>query len=440
MFEAPIVVYLLWLHMDNINSVQSLDVAVIKQKLSHFAIRDISGAVSNTLKNLSLGKRIKPGQTVAVAVGSRGIHQLDTVVFHSLQFLMEQGLKPYIIPAMGSHGGATPQGQRDVLVKLGITESAMKVKINAGMDVTCVDQLSNGTKIYFSRNALQADHLAIINRVKPHTKFRADIESGLCKMLTIGLGKQRGAAEFHRSAVKHSFGIIEEAAGVVLDKCNVLFGLALLEDGYGNLSRVEAILPKSMIEREKKLLTEARSLMGRIPFDFIDILVIDFFGKNISGIGMDSNITGRHRDIVGDFYYAPHVKRIFVRDLTPQSAGNATGIGLADITTRRLVEALDMQKTYANALTAISPEKAAIPVYFDTDRQALNACAHTAGLESLSEARMVRIKDTASMEIFQVSAALGPEVASNSDLVQLTPWGPLEFDSSGNLKALSHHL
>jgi hypothetical protein len=337
---------------------------------------------------------------------------------------------------MGSHGGATSEGQREVLAKLGIAESAMGVKINSGMDVSRVGLLSSGTKIYFSRDALRADHLVIINRVKPHTKFHADIESGLCKMLTIGLGKQEGAAEFHRSAVKHSFGIIEQAAGVVLDKCSILFGLALLEDGYGSLSRVEAILPQSIIAREKELLKTARSLMGRIPFDFIDILVVDYFGKNISGIGMDSNITGRHRDIVGDFYQAPHVKRIFVRELTPQSAGNGTGIGLADVTTRRLVEALDMQKTYANVLTAISPEKAAIPVYFDTDRQALNACAHTAGLQSLSEARMVRIKDTASLQLLQVSAALGPELTSNSDLEQITSWGPIEFDSSGNLKAL----
>jgi hypothetical protein len=426
--------------MDNINSARHLEVATIKQKLCHCAIRDTSGAVYKTLENLSLEKKIKSGQTAAVAVGSRGIHQLDTVVFHCLQALKEQGLTPYIVPAMGSHGGATPDGQREVLSKLGITESAMGVKINSGMDVSRIGRLSSGTKIYLSRDALRADHLVIINRIKPHTKFRADIESGLCKMLTIGLGKQEGAAEFHRSAVKHSFGIIEQAAGVVLDKCTILFGLALLEDGYGNLSRVEAVWPQSIIAREKELLKTARSLMGRIPFDFIDILVVDYFGKNISGIGMDSNITGRHRDIVGDFHQAPHAKRIFVRELTPQSAGNGTGIGLADVTTRRLVEALDMQKTYANVLTAISPEKAAIPVYFDTDRQALNVCAHTAGLQSLSEARMVRIKDTASLQLLQVSAALGPEVTSNADLEQVSSWGPIEFDSSGNLKALPHNL
>jgi hypothetical protein len=350
---------------------------------------------------------------------------------------MSKGLKPFIVPAMGSHGGATPDGQLNVLAKLGVTEEGMGVKIIADMDVTEVGRLSSGTRIYFSRYALQADHFVVINRVKPHTKFRADIESGLCKMLTIGLGKQKGASEFHRRAVKHSFGIIEEAAELLLAKSNMLFGLALLEDGYGDLARVEAVIPKGLIKHEKKLLKEARSMRGSIPFDCIDVLVIDFFGKNISGIGMDSNVTGRHRDIVGDFFTAPHAKRIFVRDLTPESDGNGTGIGLADVTTRRLVESLDLQKTYANTLTAISPEKAAIPIYLDTDRQALDACIQTAGLDSTPDARMVRIKDTASLELLQVSAALGAEVTANPNLEQLTPWGPIEFDSQGNLTALS---
>jgi len=423
--------------MDNIISVQLPEVALIKQKLYRSAIPDVPYTVLESLKSLPLEDRIKPGQTVAVAVGSRGIHLIDTVVFHCLKFLKSKGLKPFIVPAMGSHGGATPDGQLNVLAKLGITEKAMGVKIIADMDVTEVGQLSSGTRIYFSQQALQADYFVAINRVKPHTKFRAPIESGLCKMLTIGMGKKKGASEFHLRAVKHSFSIIEKAAALILAKGKMLFGLALLEDGYGDLARVEALFPNALIEHEKKLLKEARSLMGSIPFDFIDVLIIDFFGKNISGIGMDSNITGRHRDIVGDFFTTPHARRIFVRDLTPESDGNGTGIGLADVTTRRLVESLDLQKTYANTLTAISPEKAAIPIYLDSDRQALDACIQTTGLDSTLDARMVRIKDTASLEFLQVSAALGTEVSANPKLEQLTPWGPIEFDGKGNLGALS---
>jgi hypothetical protein len=423
--------------MKNIISGQYPEVALIKQKLNRSAIPDVPHAVMESLKHLTLEDRIKPGQTVAVAVGSRGIDCIDTIVSNCVKFLVSKGLKPFIVPAMGSHGGGTPAGQLNVLAKLGITEEGMGVKIIADMDVTGVGELSSGTKIYFSRYALQANHCVVINRVKPHTKFRADIESGLCKMLAIGLGKIKGASEFHRRAVKHSFGIIEEAADFLLAKANMLFGLALLEDGYGDLAKVEAVLPEALIKHEKKLLKAARSSMGSIPFDPIDVLIIDFFGKNISGIGMDSNVTGRHRDIVGDFFTAPHAKRIFVRDLTPESDGNGTGIGLADVTTRRFVDSLDLQKTYANTLTAISPEKAAIPIYLDTDRQALDACIQTAGLESALDARMVRIKNTASLELLQVSAALGAEVDANPKLEQMTPWSPIEFDSQGNLGALS---
>jgi hypothetical protein len=423
--------------MDNTTSVQYPEVTLVKQELYRSAIPDVPRTVLESLKGLSLENRIKTGQTVALAVGSRGIHCIDTVVLHCLKFLLSKGLKPFIVPAMGSHGGATSDGQLNVLAKLGITEAGMGVKIIADMDTTEVGQLSSGTRIYFSQHALQADHFVAINRVKPHTKFRADIESGLCKMLTIGLGKKKGASEFHRRAVKHSFGIIEEAAELLLARGNMLFGLALLEDGYGELARVEAIFPNALIKREKKLLEEARSMMGSIPFDFLDVLIIDFFGKNISGIGMDSNVTGRHRDIVGDFFTAPHAKRIFVKDLTPESDGNGTGIGLADVTTKRLVESLDLQKTYANTLTAISPEKAALPIYLDSDRQALDACIQTTGLDSTLDARMVRIKDTASLEYLQVSAALESDLAANPKLEQLTPWGPIEFDRKGNLRALS---
>jgi hypothetical protein len=426
--------------MDNSDLIKSTNFALVKQKLFKSKLKDLADTLAKTLANLTLDQTIKPGQSVAVAVGSRGISQIDNVLYRCLQFLKDKKLKPYIVPAMGSHGGGTVEGQLNVLAKLEITESTMKVPILADMDVTGVGELSCGTKIFLSQRAMLADHIVVINRVKPHTKFRADIESGLCKMLTMGLGKNQGAAELHRCAVYHTFGIIEEAARTILKKGRILFGLALLEDGYGNLASIEAVSPSALIEREKQLLKDAWAMMGRIPFDFVDILIIDIIGKNISGIGMDSNITGRHRDIVGDFIFAPHVKRIFVRDLSPQSDGNGNGIGLADITTKRLVEALDMAKAYANALTAISPEKAAIPIHFDTDRQALEACALTAGLASMTQARVVRIKDTASLEMLQVSTALKQEVLSNPDLEQLSPWKPMAFDEQGDLRPLSHGL
>ena len=421
----------------NPNTLSLPEVALIRQELHQAALRDIPQTVDKVLAGLAFDGRVKSGQTVAVAVGSRGISDIHAVCKQCLEFLKLKGLKPFIVPAMGSHGGATAEGQRAVLEKIGISESSMEASIVPDMDVVPVSHLANGTKIFFSKKALEADHIVVINRVKLHTKFRADIESGLCKMLTIGLGKAKGAEEFHRRAVKHTFKIIEEAAGIILKKCNILCGLALLEDGCGNLTRIEAVLPEAFIPTEKLLLKEATETMGRIPFDNIDILVVDRIGKDISGIGMDSNVTGRHRDIVGDFYTTPHVKRIFVRELSPVSDGNGNGIGLADVTTTRLVNALDMKKTLKNAITAISPEKAAIPIHFDTDREALNVCASTAGLADAASARLVRIKDTKSLGLLQVSSALSQEIESNPKLERLTPWKKMDFDENGNLPELN---
>ena len=384
--------------MNTLNTIHFPKMAFVKQKLISSKLEKLSEAVSSALTGLILPQEIKPGQTVAVAIGSRGINQIDHVVYPCLSFLKKRGLKPFIVPGMGSHGGGTEKGQTDVLAALGITQAAMEVPISSGMEVSCIGKLPNGTSIFIGKEALSADHIVVINRIKPHTKFSGDIESGLCKMLTIGLGKAEGAVEFHRSAVHHSFRIIEDAARIILSHLPVLFGLALIEDGYGQLAHVEALSPAVLIEREKALLKDAISMMGRIPFDHLDVLIIDFFGKDISGIGMDSNITGRHRDLVGDFCTAPHAKRIFVRDLSKGSDGNGNGIGLADVTTKRLVDALNLEKTYANAIAAISAEKAAIPMYFPADRQALEVCIRTSGLDSGENARMVRLKDTASLD------------------------------------------
>ena len=395
-------------------------------------------AVMDSLSVFPVLEETKPGDTVAVAVGSRWIRHIDRVVFHCLNFLKNNGLKPFIVPAMGSHGGATPAGQEAVLKKLGISESAMGVPVYADMDVECIGELSGGLKIYVSKSALDADHIVVVNRVKPHTKFEAEIESGLCKMLTIGLGKAKGATEFHQCAVKQSFKIIEQAADMILKNSGFLFGLALLEDGYGDLAHIEAVTPSVLVAREKELLKKAASMMGRIPFDHLDILIVDFLGKDISGIGMDPNITGRHRDIVGDFNKSPHVKRIFVRDLSPGSDGNGNGIGLADITTNRLVNGLDLEKTYINAITAVSPEKASIPMHFEDDRTCLDICFTTIGLDIRNNARIVRIKDTMNLGYLQVSRALEKEVLSNSDLVQVTPWTPLKFNAQGNMEDLEN--
>jgi len=409
------------------------NMATVRQTLFRSSIIDIRNEIKTSLKRLKPKRPFKHGETVAVAVGSRGIHHLNTIVQETIQFLIQIGLKPFIIPSMGSHGGGTPEGQKKILQKFGISKSKMSVPVISDMDVAHIGKTPEGTDIYFSKTALSADHIVVINRIKPHTKFKSDIESGLCKILAVGLGKKSGAVEIHRNAIQYSFGIIESAADVILKNCNVLFGLAIVEDGYGQPAQIEAISHESIISREKQLLKKAYKQLARIPLSHIDVLIIDQIGKNISGIGMDSNITGRHRDITGDFNVSPFVKRIFVRDLSPDSDGNGNGIGLADVTTKRLVDALDLQKTYLNAIAAISPEKAAIPLYFESDLPAVEACLFTCGIKSNQQARIIRIKNTADLEYFQVSEALKNDVIRNRSLSFVTPWAEMYFDRKGNL-------
>jgi len=409
------------------------EMALVEQALHAVGLEDIENRVNTLLNNLPGDRRGRPGESVAVAVGSRHIDRIDKVLRATLRFLEQCGLKPFIVPAMGSHGGATADGQRAVLAGYGITEKTMGVPVLPEMDTVEVCRLPDGFPLYISATALLADHIVLINRIKPHTKFKAPVESGLCKMLTVGLGKHVGAAAYHRYAARNGFGVIETAARILAGKIDLLFGIGLIEDGDGRLAMIEPVLPEQLIDREKALLKIASDMLGRIFFNEIDVLIVDFIGKDISGIGMDSNVTGRHRDLVGDFLLPPRPRRIFVRDLSPGSDGNGNGIGLADITTRRLVRRLDMEKTFVNAVTAISPEKAAIPIHFDTDRKCLEVAIDTSGVASADTARIVRIRHTGALRFIQVSKALENDLEKEPRLKRIGPWGSMPFDDAGNL-------
>lgn len=407
--------------------------AFIRQDLNQAQPVAIQNQIPDTLRSAIHPNKIQTGESVAVAVGSRGIDQIDAIVKETVRFLLQSGLRPIIVPAMGSHGGGTPESQKNLLASYGITEITMGVPIKANMDVDHIGTLQNDVQIFFSADACACDHIVVINRIKPHTKFRAEIESGLCKMLVVGLGKKKGASEIHQKAVRYSFTILEEAASYILKKQNILCGVGIVEDGYGHVAHIEAMPPATMILREKELLKTAGRNMARIPFPEIDVLIIDQIGKDISGIGMDSNVTGRHRDITGDFHIEPHVGRIFVRDFSPHSDGNANGIGLADFTTQRLVDAIDWQKTYTNAIAAISPEKAAIPMCFDSDRQAVEACLQTCGAAEIDSARIARIKSTKDLQYIQISKSLSEKIENQNNIHLVTEWSPLQFSPDGNL-------
>ena len=408
--------------------------ALIQQYFDPQKIDDPVAEVKKEMAALGLAERVKPGQTAAITVGSRGIHHIDLITKTVVDELKALGLKPFIVPSMGSHGGATAEGQAKVLAGFGITEESMGCPIKSSMDVEYLGDAGDGYPVYVDKHAAGADHLVVINRIKPHTKFEGPVESGLMKMMAIGLGKHKGATYYHRAAIRLTFQRIVENVGLeVMQRRSVLFGLGIVENGFDETCKIKSLLAPDLLEGEKELLKLAKARMARLPFDDIDILVVDLIGKDISGTGMDVNVTGRNRDLLGDFAQTQKIKRIFVRDLSPATEGNANGIGFADFTTTRLVNKVDRPKTYMNSLTAISPEKGAIPMYFDTDREALEACFNTIGDIPPSEARVVHIQSTMHLTRLMVSEAFAPEIEARSDLEMIGGWADMPLGADGDL-------
>jgi hypothetical protein len=294
--------------------------------------------------------------------------------------------------------------------------------------------------VFIDKNASEADGIIVINRIKPHTKFKAPIESGLMKMMAIGMGKQKGADHYHKAALHYTFPkIIVDAGREVLKKAPILCGLGLVENGYDETALIAALPPEELEEREKELLVLAKKLMPRLPFSEIDLLIIDEMGKDISGMGIDPNVTGRNRDILGVFPHPVHATRVFVRDLTSSSGGNATGIGVADLTTKRLVDKIDRLSTYMNCITGISLEKAAIPMYFETDRECIRVALGSIGLTPTEKSRIVRIKSTLHLDEVEVSEIYKDEILNRPDLEILEGPRPMSFDAQGNLLTLAVH-
>lgn len=383
--------------------------------------------------------RVKPGARVAVAVGSRGIANLETIVAAVIALLKEAGAAPFIIPAMGSHGGATPEGQAGVLATYGITEQAMGAPVRASLEVRQVGVSEHGVPVFCSVEALQADGVVVINRVKPHTDFAGEIGSGLLKMCVVGLGKRVGAATMHGAAMRIGYEpAIRGIARVIEREAPLLCGVAILEDQFHRTVRL-AVVPRGEFERaELRLFAEARRLLPLLPFEEIDLLIVDRLGKNVSGAGMDPNVIGRSvhgytSELGRGGRRAPFVRRIFLRDLTPETHGNAIGLGMADVTTTRVVRAMDLRKTYINALTSLTPQSAKIPIHFDTDREALELTLESLALDDVGTARVVRIPNTLEVENLDVSESLLGDVRLRADLIVVGEPHELEFDAAGNL-------
>jgi len=407
----------------------------VRQKFDAPRVNDIAGEVAAQLASLKLGDRIRPGQSVAITAGSRGIANIATITKAIVDHVRSLGAAPYIVPAMGSHGGGTVEGQLQVLASYGITEPFCGCPIRASMETVVVCQTIEGFDVHFDRHAFGADHVIVCNRIKPHTDFVGDVESGLMKMMLIGLGKHTGAKIYHRAIQDYSFGqIVRSVAGRVLESCRIAAGVAIVENGYDETAAIRAVAPAEFEARETELLVMAKRLLPRLPFEQIHLLIIDEIGKNISGTGMDTNVVGRkfqvHRAARNE---VPKVKRILIRGLTEATHGNASGIGLAEFCTRRAVEQTNIEMTRINCLTAGHISAAMMPLDYPTDRAAIEAALPTVGMIEPQEAKVVWIHNTLELGEVECSSAYWEEARARDDLEILGEPRLLPFDAGGNL-------
>ena len=403
----------------------------LRQNFPRPRVGDVPRAVAEALA--AAGLPIKRGDTVAVGAGSRGIANIDVGVGAAVRWLQDLGARPFVFPAMGSHGGGTPEGQLSVLQHYGIPEATMGCPIRATMEVVQVGE-ALGLPVWLDRHASDADWIGLVNRVKPHTDFKGAIESGLFKMMTIGLGKHKGAIQYHRANIHHGYETVITAVGrAMLARGRVGFGVGIVENGYDETARIEAFNAENLEAGERRLLKDAREWMARLPFKQIDVLIVEEMGKNVSGAGMDTNVIGRPSNPHEPFPADPKILWIVALDLTDESYGNATGIGNADFTTRRLVEKIDMKPTLINCITACAPGNAKVPPAYETDREAIDTALSCIGLTPPEKARVVRIKNTLLLGEIQVSEAFLPEIAGRAELTPLGEPAPLAFDAAGRL-------
>ena len=404
--------------------------ALVKQSFPNEKVKDIPNAIKTALQRPGTLDRIQAGQKVAIAVGSRGINNLPLIVKQVVTEIRSRGAEPIIIPSMGSHGGATSEGQKEMLLGLGITPEEVGAEIQSSMGVLEVGVLPDGLPVYISKDALAADAIVLVNRIKPHTAFRGSIESGLVKMLTIGLGKQKGAEACHAHSFKHMARHIIEMGSMLLEKTPVAFGLGVIENAYDQTHSVIAIPAERLLEEEPTWLELAKKLMPSLPVKQLDVLVIDEIGKDISGDGMDPNITGRYPTPYA--HGGPEVSKMVLLDLTERSHGNANGIGTADIVARRLVEKMIPEQTYPNALTSTVTGPVQIPLTLETDYDVIRAAVKTSNALDLSKVRLVRIKNTLHLCEFLASESVIQELATQGkyEIGDLQNWA---FDEQGNL-------
>ena len=411
--------------------------ANVRQKFESQRLTDIGAALAREFQRPEVRGRVERGQVVAVGCGSRGIANIAEIARCVIRELRALGAQPFVFPCMGSHGAATAEGQKKVLESYGITEAATGAPIRASMETVVVGNLPDGTPVHMDRHAAEADAVVVINRIKPHTGFRGATESGLTKMLSIGIGKIVGASTYHAQGMDRFPELLPQIRDVNIARRNVLFGVGIVENAYDETALIEAIPAQALATREPELQALSKSMMPQLAFDEIDVLIIDEMGKNISGAGFDPNITGRNRRAV-QWLPRPLVKKIVVLALTRESMGNATGLGSADVITMRLYRDMDVASTYANIITSCNLDGAAIPMIMNSDREAIALAVKTVVRTRPLDCRIVRIRSTLQLAEIQVSETLLPQVRARPERFEpVSAPAPFAFDTNGTLPALT---
>lgn len=407
----------------------------IRQQFGSGEIHNVPETLRRQIRRGEITGRIQKGMRVAVAVGSRGMAEIPVIVRVVVEELNKLGASPFIVPAMGSHGGATAAGQIEVLASLGVTESSAGCPIISSMDVVELGVLNNGLPVLIDKHAYEADGIVVINRIKAHNAFTGPIESGLSKMITIGLGKQKGADSCHMFGFQLMAEHILEMTRIKLEKASFLFGVGTVENAYDRIARIAVALPGEIIETDRKLLIEAKVNLPQILFRDIDVLIVDQLGKEFSGGGMDSHTVGRASTTCVSPAAQPPA-RLVVLDVTDRSHGNACGMGLADFSTRRLFNKIDFDFTYANILTSTAIPSGRIPLIMETDRLAIQGAVKTCNAPDISHIRMVRIPNSLHLEEIYISEAMLAEAELCKDITILNHPAELVFDEAGNLNDL----
>ena len=417
-----------------LTSVPLPELFLLRQRFARPRVEDVAAEVAATVERQAVIEKVVPGARIAIAVGSRGIANIALIVRTVVSVLRRHGAEPFIVPAMGSHGGATPEGQLEVLTSLGVTQESVGAPIVSSLDVDQLGTLPNGLPVYIDRAAHKADGIIVINRIKPHTDFSAPIESGLAKMVAIGLGKHQGALTIHSWGLNGLTVQIPEVAQFTVGHASILYGLAIIENAYDEVAEIILVPPQGIGTRIEQTLTDrAKAHMPRLPWDQFDVLVVDEMGKNISGAGMDPNIIGRMR--WGEpKETAADITCIAVLDLTEASHGNSIGMGMADFTTRKFLEKIDMQAAYINSLTAgvIALNSPKLPMVLENGRAAVAAAIRSSGRADLGQVRLARIQNTLKLESILASPAALQHLRPGSDIEVIGNTGTfsVEIDNS----------